>query len=385
MSKVKVPTLDLKRQHSPLYSEIESAVSQVIRSGHAILGPSVEEFEKNAAAHLGVKHALGVSSGTDALVLSLRALGIGAGDKVLTSPFTFFATCSAILNVGAEPVFADIDPETYCLDPQSVEKVLTGDKDRKIKCIVPVHLYGQSADMETLKTLTTKHGAFLVEDAAQAFGTKYKGKFVGGLGDFGCFSFFPTKNLGAYGDAGLITTNDPKLYEKAKMLRAHGSRVKYHHVAVGGNYRLDTIQAAILNVFISHVENWIEQRRDIARKYQGYLTKVLTQVSLPIESTDSLHSYHQYTLRVLNGGRDSLAAYLQEKGIASTVYYPIPCHLQEALRAFGGSKIRFPKAEQAAQEVLSIPVFPGMSDTEVNTVASAIKEWDSLNEQKRAA
>ena len=380
---MKVPPFDLTRQFENLKEELINAVNKVLASGRYILGPEVEAFEKEVANYLGVKHAIGVASGTDALWLSLKALGVGPGDLVLTTPFTFFATASAILNTGATPVFADIDPLTFNLDTEKVKEALEGRspvwqrlglRPEKVKVILPVHLYGQAADMDALLEIARQYDLKVVEDAAQAMGTKYKGQKVGSFGEFGCFSFFPTKNLGAFGDGGLVVTQDDELAGKVRMLRAHGSKPKYYHHLVGTNSRLDAIQAAILRVKLPHLDKWIEARRNIANIYDSLLGKV-EKVKIPYRASYSYHTFHQYTLRILNGQRDELRSYLKEKGIGTGIYYPLPVHLQPVLKPFGYIEGDFPEAEKACKEVLSLPMWPELTEDEARYVAQTVKDY----------
>jgi dTDP-4-amino-4,6-dideoxygalactose transaminase len=370
-----VPPLDLKRQFGPIREEILSTLTRVVDSGNFILGSDVNALESEMTAYTQAKYALGVTSGTDALWLALKAFNIGRGDKVLTSPFTFFATVSAIMNTGATPIFCDIEPRSFNIDPNAVAKALEKDTERKIKAIIPVHLYGQSADMEPLLAVAHKYGVKVIEDAAQAIGTKYNGKHVGGIGDIGCFSFFPTKNLGAMGDAGLVTTNDPELASTLKMLRTHGSKTKYYHEIIGNNCRIDTMQAAILRVFLPHLNSWIQSRQETAAYYDKELAQFSDALQTPYRAPYSNHAYHQYTLTVLNGRRNELKDFLTAKKVSCTVYYPVPCHLQNALKQLEYAKGSFPLAEKAADEALSIPIFPGMTHNERASVVAAITEW----------
>ena len=380
---MKVPPFDLTRQFENLKEELMTAVYRVLASGRYILGPEVEAFEREVAEYLGAKHAIGVASGTDALWLSLKALGVGPGDLVLTSPFTFFATASAILNTGATPVFADIDPRTFNLDPEKVREALEGLspvwqrlrlKPERVKVLLPVHLYGQSADMEPLLEIAREYNLKVIEDAAQAMGAKYKGQKVGTFGEFGCFSFFPTKNLGAFGDGGLVVTQDDELAEKVRMLRVHGSKPKYYHHLIGTNSRLDPLQAAMLRVKLSYLDRWIIARRNLASIYDSLLEKI-EEIQIPYRIPDSYHSFHQYTVRVLDGLRDSLRSYLKEKGIGTGIYYPLPVHLQPVLKPFGYMEGDFPEAERACREVLSLPLWPEMTEDEARYVAQAIIDY----------
>lgn len=366
-----VPMLDLHRQYAPLKKQVFASWERLYDAGSFILGKEVESFEKEIAEYLGVKHALGVNSGTDALTIALKALGLKPGDKVLTSPFTFFGTVSAIANAGVEPVFADICPETFNIDPKAVEEKIS--KDKRIRAVMPIHLYGYPANMNALTEIARAHGVYVVEDAAQAVGTRCGERRVGGFGDFATFSFYPTKNLGALGDAGLIATNNERFYEAAKLLRNHGAAKTYHHDVLGGNYRIDALQAAALRVFLPHLDSWIEKRRKIANYFNSRLA---TRRDLfDVRPLPEYHTYHQYTVRVLHGARDSVKAYLQERGIASMVYYPIPCHKQKALEVFGRRDESYPHTEKATQEVLSLPIFPEMTKEEMEQVADTLLSW----------
>lgn len=370
-----VPVLDLSRQYRDLLPEVTRAMARVVESGAFILGPDVQAFEKETADWMGSQFALGVSNGTDALFIALRALGIKPQDKVLSSPFTFFATVSATVNCGAEPVFADIDPRTFNLDPNKVEEALKKDTQRKIKAIIPVHLYGQACDMEALGTLANKYQVVLIEDACQSIGAKIQNKKTGNWGSFGCFSLYPTKNLGAVGDAGVVTTNDPALFEKAFALRNHGSKVRYVHEMIGSNFRIDTVQAAALRVFLPHLDSWISARQKAAAYYDTKLQN-REEVVVPARAAFSSHTFHQYTIRVKNGKREGLQKHLQNKKIGHAIYYPIPCHLQKALNHLGFQKGDFPESELASQEVISLPLFPGITAEEQDYVVQEI--LDSL-------
>jgi dTDP-4-amino-4,6-dideoxygalactose transaminase len=354
-----IPMLDLKQQYLPLREQVLEAFTRLFDSGAFILGKEVETLETQLAKYLETKYAIGVTSGTDAIWLALKALGIGPGDKVLTSPFTFFATVSAICNTGAEPVFADIDSKTFNLDPEKAEEVLK--KEGRVKAIMPVHVYGLPAEMSAFKKLSEKYGAPLIEDAAQAIGSTYHGKKVGGLGALGCFSFYPTKNLAAVGDAGLLVTQDEKLADTARLIRTHGSRVTYYHERLGSNLRIDAIQAAALNVFLPSLDGWIEKRRQNAEVYNRRLEELPNLYDIPKTPSTSRHSFHQYTIRVKNGRRDALHKHLKDRGVSSMIYYPVPCHLQTALKHLDYQKGMFPESERAAAEVLSLPVFPTMT------------------------
>ena len=353
MSQVKIPIYDPTPEIEALWDEIQAAVRHVLKSGRFILGPEVEAFEREVAEYLGVKHAIGVNSGTDALVIALRALGVGPGDEVITTPFTFFATAEAISLVGAKPVFVDIDPKTFNINPELIPPAITP----RTKAILPVHLYGQAADMDPILALAKEHGLKVLEDVAQAFGGEYRGRKLGTLGDAGAFSFFPTKNLGAYGDGGLVATNDGRVAELARMLRAHGAKKKYHNEVLGYNSRLDAIQAAILRVKLPHIDVWNEARRRVARTYNELLRDV-PGVKAPYEAPYAKHVYHQYTVRIAEGRRDEGRQKLAEAGIGTMVYYPVPVHQLPVYDYPAGG---FPEAERAAQEVLSLPMWPNLS------------------------
>jgi len=359
----KIPILDLQPQVEAHWDEFNAAFQRVLRSGHFILGPEEQAFEREAAAYLGVRHAVGLNSGTDALFIALRALGLGPGDEVITTPFTFFATVEAISHVGATPVFVDIEPGSFNLDPELVERAITP----RTKAIIPVHLFGRPCDMDRLGQLADRHGLKLVEDCAQSFGSAWKGRKLGTLGALGCFSFFPTKNLSAFGDGGMLTTDDDGLAATARMLRAHGSQKKYHNEAVGYNSRLDELQAAMLRVKLPHIDRWNEQRREVAARYHEALGG---QPGLVLPEIVPGHVFHQFTIRVEGGRRDRVQAALAEAGIQTMVYYPVLVpRLKLYLESFAGTS--FPVAEQAAMEVLSLPIWPELSA--IPAIAAALK------------
>ena len=397
-----VPILDLTRQYETIKPEIDVAISRVLSSGRFILGPEVEAFEREIAEYVGVKHAIGVASGTDALLLSLKALGIGPGDKVIVPSFTFFATAGVVHNVGATPVFADIDPKTFNLDPASVRRILESSPanptnptnpmnpinptnsmnstNSVVKAIIPVHLYGQPADMDEIMEIAKEYNLYVIEDAAQAIGAEYRRRKVGTIGDLGCFSFFPTKNLGAYGDGGMVITNDDKLAERVRILRVHGSKPKYYHHIVGTNSRLDAIQAAILRVKLPHLDEWTAARQKIADIYDALLGNV-RGLKTPYHALDRTHIFHQYTIRVLDGRRDELRDYLKEQGIGTQVYYPLPLHLQKCFQDLGYKEGDLPESERASQEVLSLPVFPELTEGEISHVVDKIRSVFSPTER----
>lgn len=369
-----VPTLDLQAQYRSIRQAIDEAVQSVLTSGQFVLGPNVRALEEELATFLGVTRAITVASGTDALHLAIRVLGIGVGDLVLTSPFTFVATATAISYTGARPVFADIHPQSFALHPDRAAEYLAGNglgpkPEGRVKAMLPVHLYGLPADMDPLLRIAREHRLRVVEDAAQAIGAEYRGRRVGGLGDVGCFSFYPTKNLGAFGDGGLATTQDPELGEHILRLRVYGGRDRYVHEELGFNSRLDEIQAAILRVKLRSLADWNARRRAIASRYREGLAAL--PVVLPIESPDCFHVYHQFTIRVPD--RDTVQRRLAELGVRTTVYYPVPLHLQPMYRALGYRIGDFPEAERAAREVLSLPIYPELTDAQVDEVVEALK------------
>lgn len=359
--------VDLKAQYLEIKEEIDSAVFGVIQSSAFILGPHGKALEQEIAAYHGVRHAIGVASGTDALHLALIAAGVGRGDEVITTPFTFIATAEAVSYVGGVPVFVDIEPDTFNIDPAQVEKKIT----KKTKAILPVHLYGHPAEMDLIMEIAGEHNLKVIEDCAQSFGAEYKGKKAGSFGDMGCFSFFPSKNLGCYGDGGMIITNDDSLAERIASLRNHGSRIRYYHEEVGFNSRLDDIQAAILRVKLRRIESYNENRRRNARIYSGYLKP--NGVGTPIERVGCRHVFHQYTIRLKN--RDRVKETLDKTGVSSSmIYYPVPLHLQKAYAALGMKQGSLPVAEEAANEVLSLPMYPELTEEQIRTAAEAVIE-----------
>ncbi len=369
-----VPVLDLKAQYRRIREAVDAAVRGVLESGQFVLGPNVRALEEELAAFLGVARAVTLASGTDALHLALRALDIGPGDIVLTSPFTFVATGTAISYTGARPVFADIHPGTFALDPDRAADYLAGKgpgprPGGRVKAILPVHLYGLPADLDPLLRLARENGLRLVEDAAQAIGAEYRGRRVGGLGDVGCFSFYPTKNLGALGDGGLATTEDPALGDRLLRLRVYGGRERYLHEELGFNSRLDEIQAAVLRVKLRHLAEWNARRRAIAARYREALAGL--GIGLPAEPPGCLHVYHQFTIRVPD--RDTIQRRLADLGVRTTVYYPLPLHLQPMFRDLGYRAGDFPEAERACREVLSLPIYPELTDAQVDEVVEACK------------
>ena len=358
---MKVPLLDLKAQYSTIKGEVLAAVAEVLESQVCIGGPKVAELEREIAAISDCKYGVAVSSGTDALLCSLMSLSIGGGDEVITTPFSFFATAGCISRVGAKPVFVDIDPNTYNIDPRLIEAAITP----RTRAIIPVHLFGQMADMDLIMDIANRHGLFVIEDAAQSISATYKGRKAGSIGTTGCFSFFPSKNLGAAGDAGLIVTNDEALYERMSMMRSHGAKPKYYHKYVGGNFRLDPIQAAILLVKLPHLDAWSEARRRNAARYGRLLAG--SPVTTPYIRPDCVSIFNQYVVRVRN--RDEVIKAFAGAGISSEVYYPLPLHLQECFSYAVPRGVHFPVSERAAEQVLALPIYPELTPEMIDYVA----------------
>ena len=404
--------VDLKKQYSLIKPEIDKAIQGVLDRAHFILGEETEKFEQEMAKFCGVKYAIGVNSGTDAIFLALKTLGIGSGDEVITTPFTFIATAEVVANLGAKPVFADINPQTFNIDPSKIEKAIT----KKTKAIIPVHLFGQMADMDRIMAIAKKYKLFVVEDAAQAIGAMYKSeirnpksetnskfqiqnskqewKIAGSIGDIGCFSFFPSKNLGAFGDGGMAVTNDEKLAEKLRLLRNHGSspKEKYLNLILGINSRLDAIQAAILRVKLEYLKHWTQGRQKIAQIYNQELGKIkgitIPNIQYPISPEaeqvrygagniqyPNSHIFHQYTIRVDRQVRNKLISYLKENGIPTMIYYPLPLHFQPAFRYLKYKKGALPETERVAQEVLSLPIYPELNKKEIIKICRIIKRF----------
>jgi dTDP-4-amino-4,6-dideoxygalactose transaminase len=364
-----VPLLDLKVQYASMKDEVASAVDRVLSSQYFILGPEVEALEHEIADYCGSRHAIGVSSCTDALLASLMALGISPGDEIITTPFSFFATVGSVLRLGARVVFADIDPDSFNIDPTAVEKAITP----RTKAIIPVHLFGQSADMQALLEIGDRHGLAIIEDAAQAIGTEFEGRRAGSMGRVGCFSFFPSKNLGGCGDGGMITTDDDDLADQLRIIRNQGSNPKYCHSVLGGNFRLDAIQAAVLRVKLRRLESWTEQRRSNA----AYYTRRFRELGLaagpiiPPPLVRERHVYNQYVVRAKD--RDALREFLQLRGVSTEVYYPRALHLQECVTDGRYRQGDFPASEQASAEVLALPIYPELSLEDKEYVVSSIK------------
>ncbi len=377
-----VPMLDLKRQYQPLHQELLAAVEHVLQTHQFILGEQVAAFEQAAARQLEVAHALGCSSGTDALWLALASAGIGPGSTVLTTPFSFFASVSAILRAGATAVLADIDPATFNLSPAAALAVLEGPQGKSIRAVLPVHLFGQCADWTAFSRLGREQDLILVEDAAQAWGAEWDGAKAGALGDIAAFSFYPTKNLSAAGDAGMVTTNSGELAERARMLRQHGMRRRYYHDEIGWNTRMDGFQGAVLSVKLRYIDGWTRARHNVARRYHALFHAAglaeagpypVHGVVLPHEVAGSKHVWHQYVIRCAR--RDALRQFLAERKIGSEIYYPVPLHMQDALKCLGYSEGSFPESERAAREVLALPIFPEIREDEQQVVVAAIAEF----------
>lgn len=366
-----IPMVDLKAQYHSIKGEIEEALSRVLEETRFIMGPDVSLLEEEIARYNGVRHAIGVGSGTEALHIALMAAMIKPGDEVIVPTFTFIATAEVVSLLGAKPVFADIDARTFNIDPDDAEKKITD----RTRCIIPVHLYGQPAAMDALSDLARRHNLIVIEDCAQAMGALWKGKKVGSLGDAGCLSFFPSKNLGGYGDGGMILTNRDDMAERAKAIRVHGSNVKYYHHIIGLNSRLDTIQAAILRVKLKYLDKWNEMRRAAAARY----TKALegSPYETPHESENATAVYHQYTIRAKM--RDKLQSFLKEKGISSMIYYPLSLHLQKAFGDLGYREGDLPEAEKAQKEVISLPMYPELSGDQIRYTAEALLEFSEIN------
>jgi dTDP-4-amino-4,6-dideoxygalactose transaminase len=386
---MKIPLLDLKKQYESIRGEVEAAIREVMESQHFILGPKVEECERAVAAYSGSRHGIGVSSGTDALLMCLMAENIGSGDEVITTPYTFFATAGCITRLGATPVFVDIDPVTYNLCATQIKTKLT----ERTKAIIPVHLYGQVADMAPIMDIANEHRLVVIEDAAQAIGAEYNGRRAGSIGHYGCFSFFPSKNLAAAGDGGMIVTDDPERKERLVCLRAHGSKPKYYHRVIGGNFRLDALQAAVVSAKMPYLDAWTEGRNRNANRYNRLFAESGLRVSdtrswartrnsdraessrphvvLP-SVVEQRHVFNQYVIRV--SGRDELKRGLQSKGIATEIYYPVPMHLQDCFKDLGYKQGDFPESELAANETLALPIYAELTDDQAAYVVQSVKE-----------
>ena len=372
---VKVPLLDLQAQYRPLRDEILAAIARVCDSQRFIMGPEITALEEEMARLLGIRHTIAVSSGTDALLLALMALDIKAGDEVVTTTYSFFATAGAIVRVGARPVFVDIDPATFNIDPDRIRPALTP----RTKAILPVHLFGLSADLDPIADIASRAGIPVIEDAAQAIGAAYKSRPVGGVGAFGCFSFFPSKNLGAFGDAGLLATNDDAFAKRARLLRTHGMEPKYYHHLVGGNFRMDALQAAILRVKAPHLATWTDARRANAQRYRALFRDAALgdRVRLPVEPPDRRHIFNQFVIRTAD--RDALKRHLDERGIGTEIYYPVPFHLQPCFADLGHRRGEFPHAERAAAESLALPIYGELTAAQQGAVVGEVAAFVHRN------
>jgi dTDP-4-amino-4,6-dideoxygalactose transaminase len=370
---VPVPLLDLKKQYATIRDEVRRVTDEVYESQMFILGPRVDAFEKAVAAYVGVAHAVGMSSGTDAQLAAMMAVGVGPGDEVITSPYTFFSSAGAVSRLGATAVFVDIEPDTFNLDPKKLAAAITP----RTKMIQPVHLYGQCAEMDPIQEIACGKGIPVLEDACQSLGASYRGVKAGAIGTFGAYSFFPSKNLGGFGDGGMVATNDGELATKLRALRMHGETSRYHHRLVGGNFRIDALQAAILHVKLPHLDGWAEARRrnaaEIEKLYLEYGGTPL--IAFPRQAPDRYHVYNQFVLRVGEGRRDALKEHLTARQIGNAIYYPLPLHLQECFASLGGRVGDFPESERAAKETLAVPVFPELSDEQKACLAATLAEF----------
>ncbi len=370
---MKVPLLDLHAQHDALRAEMRRAVERVMESQQFILGPDVAALEEEVALYTGARHAIGCASGSDALLLALMALRVDAESEVITTPYSFFATASSITRLGARPVFVDIDPQTFNMDARLIESAVT----ERTRAILPVHLYGQCAEMYAIQEVAAKHNIPVIEDAAQAIGAEDDGRRAGSFGLAGCFSFYPTKNLGAAGDGGMLTTDDDDVARHLRILRAHGGETKYHHSVVGINSRLDTLQAAILRVKLPHLDEWSGRRAENAVRYGELFTDagLAEEIGLPSAREGARHIYNQYVVRVTDASRDALQAYLKERGVGTEVYYPVPLHLQECFRYLGYGEGDFPESERAARETLALPIYAELTEEQQRYVVETIREF----------
>ncbi len=375
-----VPLLDLKAQYATIKEDVLAAVGDVLESQYFILGPKVKELEDAVAAYSGCGHAVGVSSGTDALLISLMAEGIGPGDEVITTPYSFFATAGCVSRTGARPVFVDIDPVSFNIDPQRIEAAVTD----RTRAIIPVHLYGQAADMDPIMAVAKTHKLAVIEDGAQAIGAEYKGRRAGSIGDYGCFSFFPSKNLGGAGDGGMVVTNDDGRAERLRMMRGHGAKPKYYHSLIGGNFRLDALQAAVLSVKLDHLDEWTRRRQENADVYRSKFRDAgvavglrdmsgVKGVVLPEECPERRHIYNQFVIRV--DRRDELREFLKERSIGNEVYYPVPFHMQKCFADLGYRQGDFAASESAARETLAVPIYPELTEEMIAEVVGAIVEF----------
>jgi len=373
---MQVPLLDLKAQYATIKDEIKAAINEVLESQYFIMGPKVQKFEEEITKYCNVQHAVGVASGSDALLLALMAIDVGHGDEVITTPYTFFATAGSISRLGTKPVFVDIDAKTYNINPELIAEKITD----KTKAIIPVHLYGQCADMDPILEIGKKYNLCIIEDAAQAIGAEYKGKKAGSMGDIGCLSFFPSKNLGGYGDGGMVITNNAELAEKIRVLRTHGAKPKYYHSLIGVNSRLDALQAAVLSVKLKYLDDWSRARRKNAENYNHLFTD--TDVVTPYVEPYNYHIYNQYIIRVSKyakpsreSGRDDLQEFLKERNIGTAIYYPVSLHLQGCYAGLGYREGDFPESEKAAKETLALPIYSELTEEQQTAVVDAIKEF----------
>jgi dTDP-4-amino-4,6-dideoxygalactose transaminase len=365
-----VPLLDLKEQYRPIREEIRAAIDRVADAQWFINGPEVEGLEREVAAYSGAPYGIGVSSGTDALLVAMMAIEVQPGDEIITTPYSFFATAGCIARLGAKPVFVDIDPNSYNILPAAIEAAITP----RTRVIIPVHLYGQMAEMDPIMDIARRHNLIVIEDAAQAIGSEYHGHRAGSMGDFGCFSFFPSKNLGGFGDGGLVTALDEALAARVRQLRNHGDGPKYYHKFVGGNFRLDALQAAVLRVKLPYLDQWTEGRQRNAARYRALFASAdLQTVGLPTESPERRHIYNQFVIRVSR--RDELIAHLRERQIGCEVYYPVPLHLQECFAYLGHKTGDFPACEAAANETLALPIYPELTEAQQATVVDAVADF----------
>lgn len=376
---MQVPLLDLKQQYQSIKDECLAVTEKIYESQQFILGPYVERLEDEIAGYCGTRYAVGVSSGTDAILLSLMAAGIGRGDRVITTPYTFFATAGCIARIGAVPVFADIDSETYNISPEQIEAAVRGLENNErssVKAVMPVHLYGQCADMDSVNRLARENGWLVIEDAAQAIGAEYKGQRAGSMGDFGCFSFFPSKNLGGFGDGGMVTTDSKEHYEMLKILRVHGGHPKYYHKYIGGNFRLDALQAAIVSIKLARLDRWTAARQKNAARYRKMFKDfgLSEKIVCPAETGDR-HIYNQFVIFVGRGDRDKLREFLTSAGVGNEIYYPVPLHLQQCFSYLGYLKGQMPESEAAAESTLAIPVYPELTRDQQEYVVEQIRAF----------
>jgi len=381
-----VPLLDLKAQYNVLRAEMRAAVDRVLESQHFILGPEVEALEREIAAYCQCEHGIGVSSGTDALLIALMAIGIKPDDEVITSPYTFFATAGSIARLGARPIFVDIDPLTYNLNPDAIDAAVT----KRTRAIIPIHLFGQMAEMDPIMEIARRYNLYVIEDAAQAIGSEYKGRRASSIGHLGCFSFFPSKNLGGIGDGGMVTTNDADLARQVRLLRNHGHQPKYYNKVIGGNFRLDAIQAAVLRVKLKYLDEWTAARQRNAATYRRLFAEAglslkaaiggdlatAQSVVLPYETDNCRHIYNQFVIR--SGRREALMAHLKERKIGTEIYYPVPMHLQECFTGLGHKAGDFPDSERAAAESLAVPIYPELTEAMQDAVVKAIADFYNM-------